>query len=133
GADRAAAEGETLRRLSDDEADGRRVAAEAGRRAQHAEVALARLGGPIELEGTPVTEEVAAVEREAAEALAAAEAAAAHARAAADRSRAADAALAQRAPRRPTADVDLLRRLRAVVCALGESVGRAGTLAERLQ
>ena len=79
--------------------------------AQQAEVALARLGARGRVDIAPETDDRESSPPRRRESLAAAEAAAAAAQAAADRSHAADAALAQRAPRRPAADADLLRRL----------------------
>jgi len=122
-----------LRRLAEAEADVRRSSADAVARAQHAEVTLARLGGAMALDAPADVTDRETLAREAAELLAQADAAAAAARAAADRSHSADAALAQRAPRRPAADADLLRRLRDVTASLCGALERAATLADRLQ
>ena len=105
--------GAELRRLSALEGEAAREAADAGARAQAAEVVVARLGGSIEVAvgdgGRAPREQLEAEARVAARA---AEAAAAEAEAAADRARAADAALLERAPRRSTLDADMLSRLR---------------------
>jgi chromosome segregation protein len=132
-AEQAAGIDASLGRLAAAEQESRQLATLAGARAQQAELALARLGGPVELVHAPVDDDGETLARDAADALAAAEAAAAQARAAADRSRAADAALAQRVPRRPAADVDLLERLGAVTASLTAAIARAAALAERLQ
>ena len=104
--------GDELRRLAALEAEARRDAAEAGRRAAEAEVVVARLGG------APVAVGVAgARDRERARGRRRGGARPRRRRpprvrvAAADAARAADAALVERAPRRSRLDVDLLRRL----------------------
>jgi chromosome segregation protein len=133
-ADRRSRElGDELRRLAGVEAEARRDAADAGRRAAAAEVVLARLGGApvgIGLAAERCREELAT---EAGRALAEADAAAAASLAAADAARLADAALVERAPRRSRLDVDLLRRLVGAATGLGESVGRASALATRFE
>jgi len=133
-ADRRSRElGDELRRLAGVEAEARRDAADAGRRASEAEVVLARLGGApvgIGLAGERSREDLAT---EAGMALAEADAAAAAALAAADAARLADAALVERAPRRSRLDVDLVRRLVGAAVGLGESVGRASALAARFE
>ena len=133
-ADRRSRElGDELRRLAGVEAEARRDAADAGRRASEAEVVLARLGGApvgIGLAGERSREDLAT---EAGMALAEADAAAAAALAAADAARLADAALVERAPRRSRLDVDLVRRLVGAAFGLGESVGRASALAARFE
>ncbi len=125
--------GDELRRLGGLEADARRDAAEAGRRASDAEVVLARLGGApvgVSAAGERNREELAT---EAGRALAEADDAAAAALAAADAARVADAALVERAPRRSRLDVDLLRRLVGAATALGASLDRASALAARFE
>jgi chromosome segregation protein len=125
--------GDELRRLAELEADGRREASEAGRRAADAEVVLARLGGAnvgVAVAGDRPREALSA---EAAAALAAAEATAAHARAAADAARAADSALVERVPRRSRLDADLVQRLVGVAGSLTESLCRASTLTARFE
>ena len=120
-----------LQRLTGLEAGVRRDAAEATARAQAADVALARLGGRLDLDpGAADRESLAA---EAAALLAASESAAANARDATDRARAAAAALAERSPRRPAIDADLLGRLHGIVLELGAGLARAEALAGRLQ
>jgi chromosome segregation protein len=131
GARRAAELGEELLRLAPLEAEAQRSASESGRRAQEAELVVARLGGTLEL--VPGEGDREALVREAAAALAAAEAAAAAARDAADRARAADAALRERAPRRGTLDADLAARLASVVAELGTGLERASIAAGRLE
>ena len=133
GAQRSSELGVELRDITEAEAAARGASAEATARAQQAEVTRARLGDTDSLDVPIANEDREALARDAAESLIAAEQAAVTARAAADRSRAADAALAQRAPRRPAADADLLRRLLAVTVSLGEATGHAVTLADRLQ
>jgi chromosome segregation protein len=125
--------GAELRRLATVEAEARRDATEAGRRAAEAEVVLARLGGTqvaVEIAGARAHAEL---EAEAKAALAEAETAAARARAAADAARAADAELVERAPRRSRLDADLLRRLSGVATALAGSLERASSLATRFE
>jgi len=125
--------GDELRRLASLEAEARRDASDAGRRARDAEVVLARLGGaPVAAGGAGERsrDELAAA---AATALAEADEAAARATAAADDARAADAALVERAPRRSRLDADLLRRLVGVADGLGDSLERASTLATRFE
>jgi chromosome segregation protein len=130
-ADRASSLAAELQRLTGLEAGVRRDAAEATARAQAADVALARLGGSLDLDpGTADRESLAA---EAASLLAASEIAAGKARAAADRASAAAAALAERSPRRPAIDADLLGRLHGIVLELGSGLVRAEGLAGRLQ
>ncbi len=125
--------GDELRLLGGLEADARRDAAEAGRRASDAEVVLARLGGApvgVSAAGERRREELAA---EADRALSEADDAAAAALAAADAARAADAALVERAPRRSRLDVDLLRRLVGAGTDLGASLDRASALTARFE
>jgi chromosome segregation protein len=123
-----------LRTLAESEAGARRGHADALAGLQEAELAVARLGGPSDLDALPAGEhDRDALAREAAAALAAADAAATAAVAASDRAHAAAAALAERAPRRPAADADLLQRLHAVAASLDASLARAAELAERLQ
>ena len=125
--------GDDLRRLAALEADARREAAEAARRAADAELVLARLGGaPVgsTAPGDRTRDELAG---QAAAALAEADEAAARALGAADAARAADAALLERAPRRSRLDVDLLRRLVGTASSLGEAVLRASVLAGRFE
>ncbi len=133
-ADRRSSElGEALGRLAALEADARREAVEAGRRASDAEVVLARLGGaPVVVGalGAPSREELAA---EASSALAEADEAAAAALGAADAARAADAALVERAPRRTRLDVDLLQRLFAAAGGLAALLDRSSALASRFE
>ncbi len=130
-ADRAAGLGAELQRLTGIEAGLRRDVAEATARAQAADVALARLGGNLDLDpGDADRESLAA---EAAELLAAFEAAAAAAGDAADRARNVAALLTERAPRRPAIDADLLGRLHGIVLELGSGLARAEGLASRLQ
>ncbi|MGL6279877.1 MAG: AAA family ATPase, partial [Gaiella sp.] len=131
GARRAAELGDELRRIAPLEADAQRSAADGGRRAQEAELVVARLGGTLELVPGEGDRETLALE--AAAALAAADAAAVTAREAADRARAADAALVERAPRRSTLDVDLVGRLGAAVGELGRGLERAAAAAARLE
>ena len=125
--------GEDVRRLPALEADARREASEASRRAAAAELVLARLGG------APVTVSAAAertrdeLVADAALALREAEAAADQARAASDGARAADAELVDRAPRRSGLDVDLLRRLGRTADVLGDALVRASSLAARFE
>ncbi|MGI8973532.1 MAG: chromosome segregation SMC family protein, partial [Gaiella sp.] len=124
--------GDELRRLAGLEGEAQRELAEATRRAQEAEVVVARLGGAIDVavssEGDPT-----AVAAAAAGALAAAEAERRTARDASDRARAADAALVARAPRRTGLDADLVRRLVATAASLTNGLDRAGTLASRFE
>jgi len=125
--------GDELRRLAALEAEARRDASEAGRRASEAEIVLARLGGaPVGTgaAGDRSREELAA---EAASALAGADEAAAASLAAADAARVADAALVERAPRRSRLDVDLLRRLVSGAEGLGQGLERATALASRFE
>jgi chromosome segregation protein len=125
--------GDELRRLAGLEAEARRDAADAGRRASESEVVLARLGGApvgVGATGERSRDELA---RDAESALAEADQAAAASLAAAGEARVADAALVERAPRRSRLDVDLLRRLAATATALGASVDRASALAARFQ
>ncbi|MCZ7588310.1 MAG: chromosome segregation protein SMC [Gaiella sp.] len=125
--------GDELRRLTGLEAETRRDASEAARRASEAEVVLARLGGTpvgIGAAGDRTREELSA---EAASALAEADEVAAASLAAADAARTADAALVERAPRRGRLDVDLLRRLVAASGGLGQGLGRASALASRFE
>ena len=133
-ADRRSRElGDELRRLAGVEADARRDAGDAGRRASGAEVVLARLGGApvgVGLAGERSREDLAT---EATRALAEADHAAAAAVAAADAARLADAALVERAPRRSRLDVDLLRRLVGAATGLGASLERATALAARFE
>ncbi|HET9287647.1 MAG TPA: chromosome segregation protein SMC [Gaiella sp.] len=133
-ADRRSQElGEEIRRLAGLEAEARRDAAEAGRRAADAEVVLARLGGAAvgaAAAGDRRRDDLAV---EAAEALARAEEAAARARHAADEARAADAALVERSPRRSRLDVDLLERLVGTSASLGDALRRASALAGRFE
>ncbi len=133
-ADRRSRElGDELRRLAGVEADARRDAGDAGRRASEAEVVLARLGGApvgVGLAGERSREELAT---EATRALSEADEAAAAAVAAADAARLADAALVERAPRRSRLDVDLLRRLVGAATGLGASLERASALAARFE
>ncbi|HET8742761.1 MAG TPA: chromosome segregation protein SMC [Gaiella sp.] len=133
GARRAAELGEDLRRLTALEADARRAAVDAGRRASEAEVVLARLGGASV--GTAAAEgrSLAELADESRVALGEAEAAADRARAAADAARAAEAALRERAPRRSAVDADLLRRLVEVAGALAGAVSHAASLATRFE
>jgi chromosome segregation protein len=125
--------GDELRRLATVEADARREASEAGRRAAEAEVVLARLGGARVGVAAVDGRDRDALARDATAALAEAEAAASHARAAADTARAADAALVERAPRRSRLDVDLVRRLAAAATALSESLASASALTTRFE
>jgi chromosome segregation protein len=133
GARRSFELGEQLSRLSELEAEARRDAVEAGRRAAEAEVVLARLGG------TPVAASVAfgraldELAADAREALAESEAAAERARGSADAARAAEAALRERAPRTARLDLDLVRRLVGAADGLGDSVRRASALAARFE
>jgi chromosome segregation protein len=125
--------GDELRRLAGLEAEARRDASEAGRRASQAEVVLARLGGApvgVGAAGQRSREELAT---EAASALAAADEASVASLAAADAARAADAALVERAPRRSRLDVDLLRRLVAAAEGLGQGLDRASALSVRFE
>jgi chromosome segregation protein len=125
--------GDELRRLGGLEADARRDAAEASRRASDAEVVLARLGGApvgVSAAGERTREELAA---EAGRALAEADEAAAASLAAAAAAHAADAALVDRAPRRSRLDVDLLRRLVGAAAGLGETLDRASAVAARFE
>ncbi len=131
GARRAAELGEELLRLAPLEAEAQRSASESGRRAQEAELVVARLGGTLEL--VPGDGDRETLAGEAAAALLAAEAAAAAAREAADRARAADAALLERAPRRGALDGDLVGRLASVVAELGAGLERATVAAGRLE
>ena len=120
-------------RLAALEADARRDAADALRRASDADVVVARLGGVPTVVGVAEQRDRDELLAAAAEALGQADAAAARARDAADAAHAADAALVERAPRRSRLDVDLLRRLVAVTDALGQSLSRASTGATRFQ
>ena len=125
--------GDELRRLAALEAEARRDATDAGRRASDVEVVLARLGGApvgVGVAGARGRNELAA---DAAGALAEAEEAAAASLAAADHARAADAALVERVPRRSRLDVDLLRRLVGAATELGASLERASALAARFE
>jgi chromosome segregation protein len=125
--------GAELARLASLEADVRREAADAGRRAAAAEVVLARLGGaPVALAGA-ADRNRAELAAAAAAALSAAEEASARARLAADAARAADAALVERAPRRSRLDVDLLERLVDAAGTLAGSLSRAASLATRFE
>ena len=130
-AERAAALTKELRELAEQESTARREAADATARAQAAELALARLGGTAALD--PGAADGDTLVAEASESLAAAEAAGEAARLFADRARAAAASLAERVPRRPAGDPDLLARLRSIVSSLAGELGRAQALAERLQ
>jgi chromosome segregation protein len=135
---RASELGAELRRLGESEAALRRDAEAATARAQAAEVALARLGGGAESDARAYEpdgdgEDSEALQRDAAELLAIAEAAASDARAAADRARSAEAALAERVPRRPSVDADLLARLRTLTAGLAGALGSATSVADRLQ
>jgi chromosome segregation protein len=130
-ADRSTKLADSLRDLTEREAGARAEATEAASRAQAAEIALARLGGSSALDPGDADREALATE--AASALATADAAGEVARAAADRARIAAAALAERSPRRPAADRDLLARLQGLVSTLGTELARAEMLAERLQ
>jgi chromosome segregation protein len=130
-ADRSSALAAELQRLTGLEAGLRRDAALASSRAQAADVALARLGGDLQLDPGDADRETLTVE--AAALLAAAEAAALAAREAADRAQRAAAALAERAPRRPAIDADLVLRLRGIVEDAGAGLARAEGLAGRLQ
>ncbi len=125
--------GEELRRLGGLEAEARRDAAEAGRRAADAEVVLARLGGAPVGAGAARERGREELAEDAASTLALADEAAAASLAAADAARAADAALVERAPRRTRLDVDLLRRLVGAASGLGESLARASALAARFE
>jgi chromosome segregation protein len=133
GARRSSELGEELRRLSELEAEARRDAVDAGRRAAAADVVLARLGG------TPVAASVAVgrpldeLAADARQALVESEAAGERAQAAADAARAAEAALRERAPRTARLDVDLVRRLVGAADGLGDAVRRAAALAVRLE
>ena len=133
-ADRRSRElGDELRRLAGVEAEARRDAGDAGRRASEAEIVLARLGGApvgVGLAGERSRDDLAA---EATRALAEADEAAAASVAAADAARLADAALVERAPRRSRLDVDLLRRLVGAATGLGASLERASALAARFE
>ncbi len=130
-AERAGGLAGDLHRLAGLESSTHRRAAEASARAQAAELAVARLGGILDLEPGDAGRE--ALTAEAAVRLAEAEAAAATANEAADRGRVAAAMLAERSPRRRALDADLLRRLEAVVVVLGAGLARAERLADRLQ
>jgi chromosome segregation protein len=120
-----------LHRLAALEGDARRRAADASTRAQAGEVALARLGGMLELDPGDADRDTLAAE--AATLLAESERVAVVARDAADRASAAAAALAERSPRRPALDADLLGRLHAVMTATGAELARAEGVAQRLQ
>jgi chromosome segregation protein len=133
GAQRSSELSAELRRFAESEAEVRRDFADAASHAQQAELTLARLGGAAANDMAVADADRETLVREAAESLGEAEAAAASARAAADSSRGADAALAQRAPRRPAADADLLRRLQSATASLGSALERTAVLAERLQ
>jgi chromosome segregation protein len=130
-AERAAGLAAELQRLTGLESDIRRDAAGATARAQAADVALARLGGNLDLDPGDADRETLAVE--AASLLAASETAAMAARDAADRARLVAAALAERSPRRPAIDADLLGRLHSVIQGLGSELARAEQMASRLQ
>jgi chromosome segregation protein len=130
-AERASDLAAELQRLTGLESGVRRDAADATARAQAADVALARLGGDLDLEPGDADRE--ALTAEATALLAASEVAAATARDSADRARLAAAALAERSPRRPAIDADLLGRLRGIVLELREGLVRAEGLAGRLQ
>ena len=130
-AERASSLAGDLHRLAALEAGIRRDAADATGRAQAADVALARLGGNLDLEPGDADRET--LTDEAATLLAAAEVAATAARDAADRARLAAAALAERSPRRPAIDADLLGRLHSIVLELGAGLLRAEGQASRLQ
>ena len=133
GARRSAELSEELRRLSGLEADARREAVEAGRRAAAAEVVLARLAGaPVAASASAgrSLDELAVAARDA---VAEAEAAAERARVAGDAARTAEAALRERAPRASRMDIDLLRRLVGAADTLGEAVRRASGLAARFE
>jgi chromosome segregation protein len=125
--------GAELRRLATVEAEARRDATEAGRRAADAEVVLARLGGAQVAAEIAGARPHAELEAQAKAALAEAETAAERARAAAEAARAADAELVERAPRRSRLDADLLRRLAGVATALAGSLERASSLATRFE
>ena len=133
-ADRRSQElGEALARLAVVEADARREVAEAGRRASEAEVVVARLGGaPVGI-GAAVERSREDLAADASRALADADETARNALAAADAARAADAALVERAPRRTTLDVDLLRRFVRAAEGVGSLVERAAALASRFE
>ena len=129
-----------LQRLTGLEAGIRRDAAEAVARAQAADVALARwgsgsaaAGGGSAFDLDPGDADRESLAAEAASLLAVAEAAAGAAQDAADRARGVAAALAERSPRRPAIDADLLGRLRGVVLELEAELVRAEGLTTRLQ
>ena len=125
--------GDELRRIAGIEAEARRDASDAARRASETEVVLARLGGaPIGV-GAAADRPREDLAAEAVAALAEADRAASAARAAADAARAADAVLVERAPRRSRLDVDLLRRLVDAAGALREALDLASALASRFE
>jgi len=120
-------------RLAALEAEARRDASDALRRAADADVVVARLGGAPAV--VAVTKERTRDEllAAAAEMLRQADEAAERARVAAAAAHAADAALIERAPRRSRLDVDLLRRLVGAADALGEALARAAAGAKRFE
>ena len=120
-------------RLAALEADARRDAAEAARRAADADVVVARLGGVPAIVGAAEGRGREELLTAAIDALRQSEEASALARRAADVALAADAALVERAPRRRRLDVDLLRRLITVTEALGDGLARASAGATRFE
>ena len=120
-------------RLAALEAEARRDAADAVRRAADADVVVARLGGVATIVGVAEGRDRDELLAAAAEALRQADEAAARARSAADAAHAADAALVERAPRRSRLDVDLLRRLVGATDALGGALARASAGAKRFE
>jgi chromosome segregation protein len=120
-------------RLAELEAEARRDAGDAVRRAADADIVVARLGGVATVAGTAERRDRDELLAAAAVALREADDAAARARSAADAAHAADAALVERAPRRSRLDVDLLRRLVGATDALGDALARASAGATRFE
>ena len=120
-------------RLAALEAEARRDAGDAVRRAADADLVVARLGGVATVAGTAERRDRDELLAAAAAALREADDAAARARSAADAAHAADAALVERAPRRSRLDVDLLRRLVGATDALGDALARASAGATRFE
>jgi chromosome segregation protein len=125
---------EALARLGADEAAAAREAAEASSRSQTAAVVVARLAGGGR-QPLPVDRQAdrKALAREAAVLLEDADAAAAAASSAAERAHEAEAALAERAPRRPSADPGVLQSVADAAERLGRALADAAAAAARFE
>ena len=124
--------GEELSRLAQLEAGERQIAADAGARAQRAEVVVARLGGATEMLPVEPDADRERLAVEAQQLLTLAETAAATSVEAADRARTAEGAIAASTTSAPL-DPDLVGRLVAAAAAVAKGLGAATELSARLE